>query len=261
MEVKKHIGRIINTDRRCIVVFMSLPGREDHALVVDTDALPDRIHDALMDVVESKEAQQEIKLGNVLSRRLLPDFGMDILNVLHQRGSLIPMPVSNIMMYPIPNQPIPLSELVKYGQVRENPNVEVAEHKYENLVADHESNKQEVNINVARNLLIEADMLEQEANFKREKAYTLAPSLRKVEPKKRELTIDEKLEIHMRGIEESALLEEQNNPKRGRPFTGGRERTKSRREKKAKKIALKESVILDNTSPVEIEENINESQT
>lgn len=241
MEMKRHIGRIVNTDRRCVVVFMSLPGRDDHALVVDTDALPDRLHDALMDVVESKEAQQEIKLGNVLSRRLLPDFGIDILNVLHQRGSLIPMPVDNIVMYPIPNQPVPLRELVNYGKRRENPDVQIQEHKYENLVEEHEMSKQEVNINVARNLLIEAEMLEQEARTKREKAFTLAPSLKKVNAAKKndlaveektehELSVEEKLELHIQKIEEAALRAEEKASeepkKRGRPYNGGRKRGK-----------------------------------
>ena len=44
--MKKHIGRIANTDQRVVVVFMQIPGKDDHALVVSTDNLPERFHQA-----------------------------------------------------------------------------------------------------------------------------------------------------------------------------------------------------------------------
>lgn len=208
---KFHVGRLLNTDRKCVVVFESLPGKEDHALIVDTDALPDRLHDALMDVVESREGQQEKKLGNVLARRLLPDMGIDILNALHQRQALITMPISNVIMYPLPNEPVALQKIVDFRRKQEGLTplqAPVQEQRYETLQAEHLARGQEDNIGAARSLLIDADMLENEARLKREKAYSLAPSLRpNANPhvQKAEapvaLTTEQKLQAHIARLE------------------------------------------------------------
>ena len=41
----KHVGHIINTQKRCVVVFREIPDEPESALVVDTDALTDWMHD------------------------------------------------------------------------------------------------------------------------------------------------------------------------------------------------------------------------
>ena len=102
---KKHVGRIRNTDRRCVVVYMQIPGNEENALVVDTDALPDRFHDALMDIIDSNEGQQTPHLHTLLQRRILPDLGLDMMNALHTYGQLRAVNIDNIVMYPAPNAP------------------------------------------------------------------------------------------------------------------------------------------------------------
>jgi hypothetical protein len=56
-EMMKHIGQMENTGKQVVVVFMSLPGDDEHALVIDTDALPDQYNEALRKIVESVAEQ------------------------------------------------------------------------------------------------------------------------------------------------------------------------------------------------------------
>ena len=41
----KHVGQIINTGRRCVVVFREIPDEPNSCLIVDTEALVDWMHD------------------------------------------------------------------------------------------------------------------------------------------------------------------------------------------------------------------------
>lgn len=174
---KKHVGRIKNTDRRCVVVYMQIPDNEDKALIVDTDALPDRFHDALMDIIDSTEGQATPHLHTLLSRRILPDLGVDMLNALHHYGQLRPTLIDNIIMYPAPNAPCPLRTIVDY--VNGTVSTILPESKLENRILENQrSDREEGHLNVARNILMQAADLEAEANRKREQAYRMAPSLR-----------------------------------------------------------------------------------
>lgn len=182
-EMKRHIGKIRNTDRRCVVAFMQLPGREDHALVIDTEALPDRYHDALMEVVDSPDAQQSPTLATVLSRRIMPDTGADIMTTLHHAGYLMPVPVANIVMYPMPNMPFPLQSIIDAngGSLNHGVNPSQADQPYEKynpVVSNQEAEASQGMRGMALNKLAEAELLEAEANRKREEAYRYDPSLR-----------------------------------------------------------------------------------
>ena len=37
----KHVGQLLNTGKNVVVVYMQLPNDPDHAVVIDTDSLPD----------------------------------------------------------------------------------------------------------------------------------------------------------------------------------------------------------------------------
>jgi hypothetical protein len=178
MSFKKHVGRLKNTDRRCVVVMTRIPGREDHALIVDTDALPDRFHDALMHLIESHEGQQVMELHTLLSRRILPDFGVDMLNALHNARALQPQPINNIIMFPQPHSPVPLSLIVemmdKEAPVTADEQTDLENRHLENQKVD----ASEAQIATAQNLLIQAADLQAEADKKREQAYRMAPALR-----------------------------------------------------------------------------------
>ena len=102
MQMMRHVAKLARTDQRCVVVFMQIPGREDHALVVPTDSLPPRFEQAVMDVLQSPQGQQEENFGIILSRHLLPDTGQNILEALHSQNRLLPVPVQQVLMMPTP---------------------------------------------------------------------------------------------------------------------------------------------------------------
>lgn len=112
-EIMKHIGHIANTGKRCAIVFLQIPERDDHALVVDTEAIPERIHDPLMSIIRSNESQQARNLGDVLIRRMLPDSNISLLQELHQLGYLQAQPVSNVNLSPRPNTVVSLKEVLE----------------------------------------------------------------------------------------------------------------------------------------------------
>ncbi len=197
-ELMRHIGKTTNTDRRLVVVFMQIPGREDHALVIDTDALPSRYHDDLMAVVQG-EGQASPVLGELLGRRVMPYSGANMLETLHQAGALQPVPVANVLMLPQPNRPIPLTEVLKHmGKAPNQPEVaeqvKQTEYRDNRIVENQAIDRNNEKYQIAANILLEAKMLDEEAARKRESAYEIYPALRPVYTKEAEAPIDTKIE-------------------------------------------------------------------
>jgi hypothetical protein len=182
MSIKKHVGKIISTDQRCVVVFMQLPDDKEKALIINTEALPPRYEQMLMDVVESPEGQQEKDLANVMNRRMDPHSGRTVLAEFHARGLLRPESVDNIVMLPRPNTPFPLrSILEQMGSLSAQAQAtsdQQSEVKYNPVTANQNASKTETQLAMARNLLMEAEMLQVEANKKRDQAFKIAPQLR-----------------------------------------------------------------------------------
>jgi hypothetical protein len=178
----RHIGKIASTDQRCVVAFMQLPDKPDHALVILTDPLPPRYQQALMSILESNEGQADETLANVLARRIMPDTGKTVLVTLHERGYLQPMPVSNVLMLPRPNMPFPLEQILQ-GMNRIVPQsdapryADAAMQKFNPHTSNQKADAIEQSTRIASNLLIEAEMLEATAEKKRKDAYALAPHL------------------------------------------------------------------------------------
>ena len=75
----KHVGKIKNTGNKVAVVFRTLPGESDSALVLPTATLPDMYHDSLMTGIESDQAQDSFELGEYLFRSRFPDGRKDLL--------------------------------------------------------------------------------------------------------------------------------------------------------------------------------------
>lgn len=181
-EITKHVGKLKNTDRRIVVVYMQIPGREDHALVIDTDALPARYHDDLMSIVQG-EGQHSTVLADILGRRIMPYTGVDMLSTLHSAGAMQAVPVSNIIMLPNPNQGIPLVDLLKHmGRVNPEPAAQVTQTEYrDNRIVENQAiDRDDAKFQIAANILAEAKMLDDEAARKRESAYSIYPALRPV---------------------------------------------------------------------------------
>ena len=95
----KHVGQIINTQRKCVVVFREVPDEEDSCLIVDTDALQDWMHDDIMNAVESPGAQQSTDFYAYAERTVLTD-GTNMLQALHKTGRLQKVPTDTITMTP-----------------------------------------------------------------------------------------------------------------------------------------------------------------
>lgn len=180
--MKRHIAKILNTDQRCVVVLMQIPGREDHALVTYIDSLPPRYEQTIMSLLESSEGQAEEQFHTILDRRIMPDTGKTVLRSLHEGQMLTPVPISNIAMMPRPNMPFPLVDVLRQmnRDVPNQPNTTQLDevNKFNQHIINQQADGVEQKTGVATNLLIEAQMLESDARRKREQAYTLNPALR-----------------------------------------------------------------------------------
>lgn len=110
MKSLKHIGKIKSTAAKVVVVFRTLPGASDHALVLPAQTLPDAYHDALMQLVESDPAQEAFELGEMMFIRLFPD-GRPMLQAMQVDGRLIKMATTDIIMTPNSQNEISLDRL------------------------------------------------------------------------------------------------------------------------------------------------------
>jgi hypothetical protein len=178
----KHTGRVDSTNRRVVVVFPSIPEDQDNCLVVDINSLEQRYHDGLMQAVESPEAQASNKLFEVLGRKLFWD-GKNILTTLHEKGFLRRVPVDTITLLPSPTETLPLKEFNAYQKMVEETKEEPAipqtpdsSTKAGEIQQPADENDQD---GIARNLLIQAEMLEADALRKRHEAESVAPGIQK----------------------------------------------------------------------------------
>jgi len=106
----KHVGKVKSTGSKVLVVFRTLPGESDQALVLPVHQLPDAYHDSLIQLVETDQAQESFELGEIMFIRSFPD-GRPMLNAMQQDNRLQKVPTSNIIMNPTPTDEIVLSEL------------------------------------------------------------------------------------------------------------------------------------------------------
>lgn len=215
--MKRHIA-ITNTGQRIVVVFMQIPGKEDHALVISSDNLPPRWEQYVMQIVESSEGQSDPDLGNVLGRRLMPDTTDTVLAALHKTGLLHPIHIDRVTMMPKPNMPYSLRTILQAmnrmvpdeyeiaAKLNETAQVAARDHvaeiggvpspnalgaplpapsipdelstKFNPHTTNQTASVSEHALAVAQNLLFEAQLLENDATAKRNKAYQYAPHLR-----------------------------------------------------------------------------------
>ena len=174
----KHVGTHKGTNTRLSVVFLSLPDDKENALVVYSDSLPEKYHDDFMSAVESREGQSSAQLYEVLSRKVFHN-GNNMLDTLHKEGLMKKMPVEQIIMSPNSTTQISLVDLLAQmknigeNTVAPSPAPSVQQNVTEQVdVAAQGDNKK-----IAQNLLIQAVMLEEEADRKRAEAIKFDPSL------------------------------------------------------------------------------------
>jgi hypothetical protein len=106
----KHVGRVISTNKKCVVAYRTLPGDAYHCLIVATENLPDSYHDSIINLVESNAGQTAYEFADALGRGIFPD-GSNMLRSLHSTGRLLKIPTSAIEMTPNSTVKIQLSEL------------------------------------------------------------------------------------------------------------------------------------------------------
>ena len=106
----KHIGKMKNTGAKVLVVFRTLPGESNMALVLPAATLPDAYHNSIMAMVETDQCQQAFELGEQMFIRMFPD-GRPMLQAMQADGRLQKVSTSNIIMTPTPAQEVPLEQL------------------------------------------------------------------------------------------------------------------------------------------------------
>ena len=187
----KHIGRHKGTGQRLSVVFMRLPEDKDHALVVYSDQLPDKYHDDFMTAIESPECQGANVLYEGLQRKVFWN-GNPMLDTLHKEGFLKKVPTSAVVMQPTPQQQVPLDDiLAQMAKIESESPTPVAENTETNagerVQEQVDQSLGEDNKAIAQNLLMQAVLLEKEAEKKREEAVKYDPSLaeKAMQPAKR----------------------------------------------------------------------------
>jgi len=106
----KHVGKMKNNSARIAVVYRTLPGDPNNALVVGTQGLTDAYHDSLMSLIDSDSGQQANELADILATRRFPD-GSVMLQYLHANGHLKKVPTNLVLMTPNTQATTPLNEL------------------------------------------------------------------------------------------------------------------------------------------------------
>jgi len=173
--LKKHAGQLSNTGVRVAVVFRKLPNDESHCLIVETERLPDSYHDYVIQTLNSREASETNDFYEILNRRTFPD-GLNCLTALHQRGFLRKEPVTNITMYPLPGQAVPLALI--NATIDKKVDEYMAKQKTPTPTVDSTIAALKDPVAVAKGLIIQAELLEADAAAKREEAYALDPESR-----------------------------------------------------------------------------------
>ena len=178
----KHTGKVDTTGRRVVVVFPAIPEDQDNCLVVDVDALESKYHDGLMQAVESSEGQATNKLYEVLGRKLFWD-GKNILTTLHEKGFLRRVPVETVTLVPSTSETLPLKEFNAYQNMVAETKQDPAMPQTPDSSTKAGEMQQPADENdadgIARNLLIQAEMLEADALKKRAEAEAVSPGIQK----------------------------------------------------------------------------------
>jgi len=174
----KHLGYDANTKRKYVVVFRELPNDQENALVVDTSTLLDRYHDGLMSAIESLEAQNNNDCYDVLNRKYFFD-GESILQTLHRKNWLKKIPVDQVVLTPAPGKTVPLKEHNAAMAATAEAFAPAPDQAEMPRPSDPQQpmTEEENRKGQARNLIIQAQLMEEDARRKRAQAEQLSPGI------------------------------------------------------------------------------------
>ena len=192
MKNLKHVGKIKNTGSKVLVVFRTLPGESNMALVVQTAPLSDQYHNAIIDLVDQDVAQDAWEFGEILFTRPFPD-GRPMLQALQADNRLIKVATDTIIMTPTPNSEISLHELNSFIAEQKNCAIddlytftkgapvkkETAKTVQEPTSVAASANEVLTDRDIARNFRSQADAMYKEAARLRKQADDLDPPVKK----------------------------------------------------------------------------------
>lgn len=212
----KHIGQVTNTGLKCIVVFREIYDEkgnvtdDKNCLIVETERLPDMLHDDIVRVVESPTAQESAEFYTVAHRSMFSD-GVNMLVKLHNTGLLKKYPTDQIMMTPNSSTSVPLNEI---NEIIRKQNTGMSEGDIANSMVNDtdkpprtsttanldptQTIDQAVDTDesamddtaLAQSMLDQASTYEQEVNRLREEAYAMAPDLKPKRGRPKKATAD-----------------------------------------------------------------------
>jgi len=108
----KHVGRMVNNQRKVVVAYRVVPGEAENCVVVTTENLEAADHDALIKAVESDAGQQADEFAEVMTRTRLSD-GRNMLAAFHTTGKMVKVSSADVEMTPDLRNVINLAELNK----------------------------------------------------------------------------------------------------------------------------------------------------
>jgi hypothetical protein len=106
----KHIGRMIKNKAKVLVVFRTLPGESNYALIIPVSQLSDSYHDSIMKLVEEDQAQEVFEFGEILFHRSFSD-GRPMLQALRADNLLQKVPTDSVEMTPTTTDVVGLHQL------------------------------------------------------------------------------------------------------------------------------------------------------
>ena len=108
----KHVGRMVNNQRKVVVAYRVVPGESENCVVVTTENLEAADHDALIKAVESDAGQQADEFAEVMTRTRLSD-GRNMLAAFHTTDKMVKVSSADVEMTPDLRNVINLAELNK----------------------------------------------------------------------------------------------------------------------------------------------------
>ena len=198
----KHVGQVANTGMKCVVVFREIYDEkgnvtdDKNCLIVETERLPDMLHDDIVRVVDSEIAQNSQEFYNVAHRSLFSD-GTNMLARLHKSGLLKTYPSDQINMIPNNFTSVPLSdinEIIRKQATGMSPqdiqnsmvNDTDKAPRTSTTLSQTQTNDEAVDTSedpmsdkaIAKSMVAQAATYELEVTRLREEAYALAPDLK-----------------------------------------------------------------------------------
>jgi hypothetical protein len=93
----KHIGKLKDSNANVAIIFRTVPGEPENALVIGPKFLDNNYHDTFMKTLESAEGQNSFELGTHLAKSRFTD-GVEILAFLHQNNFIKKVPTNNVIV-------------------------------------------------------------------------------------------------------------------------------------------------------------------